>query len=111
MRAFVAVAAVLVGAWFAAPASAFVVEVTTSVAVADAADQRELSDAVRSAVDDVLSDAIAFRPTLILLTHAAIVGDRLYIRLLLADKDGEQTFRDLGPGRETPETENTELQI
>jgi len=102
--------AVLLVAWTTTPASAYVVEVTTSVAVADAQDQTQLSDAVRSAVDDVLSEAIAFQPTLIVLTHAAVVGDRLYIRLLVADKDGEQTFRDLAPGPDAkPET--TELRI
>jgi hypothetical protein len=111
MKTLVAAGALLLGACLAAPASAFVAEVTTSVAVADAEDQGQLSDAVRSAVDDVLSEAIAFRPTLIVLTHAAIVGDRLYIRLLLADKDGEQTFRDLNSERETPQTTETELRI
>jgi hypothetical protein len=108
-RVAVAVAALL-AAWTVTPASAFVVEVTTSVAVDDTQDQTQLSDAVRSAVDGVLSEAIAFQPTLVVLTHAAVVGDRLYIRLLVADKDGEQTFRDLAPEPDgKPET--TELRI
>jgi hypothetical protein len=84
--------------------------VTTSVAIADAEDQGRLSAAVRSAVDDVLSEAIAFQPTFIALTHAAVVGDRLYIRLLLADEDGEQTFRDLAPGPPV-KSEPAELRI
>ena len=48
--------------------------------------------ALHDAVDNVLKDAIAFTPTLVVLTSAAVVGDRLYVRLLLADQDGERTF-------------------
>ena len=70
------------------PASAYLVEVTTSVALDDTEDRYEIQSAIRGAVDDVLRDAIAFTPTLVVLTHAAIVGDRLYVRLLLADQDG-----------------------
>src|SRR5262245_41758439 len=76
------------------PASAFVVEVTTSVAVADAGDQRALEAAVTRAVSDVLQDTITFEPTLVMLTHATLVGERLYIRLLIADSDGERTWEE-----------------
>lgn len=79
----------------AAPAAAFVVEVTTSVNVDDADDGSQLKDALQSAVDNVLSEAIAFRPTLIVLTHAVVRGNKLYVRMVLADKAGEQTFSDL----------------
>ena len=79
----------------ASPAAAFLVEVTTSVAVQDAGDQRALQDALASAVDGVLKQAIAFTPTLVVLTSAAVVGDRLYVRLLVADQDGERTFDEL----------------
>jgi hypothetical protein len=59
-----------------------------------------------TAVDDVLKEAIAFTPTLIVLTHAALVGDRLYVRLLVADSDGERTFDELqGPVATPTETE------
>jgi hypothetical protein len=85
-----------------APAAAFVVEVTTSVNVNDADDTTQLTDALQSAVDTVLRDAIAFRPTLIVLTHAVVRGSRLYVRMLLADEAGEQTFNDLGPGDDAP---------
>lgn len=84
--------AILGAAW---PAGAFVVEVTTSVAVSDGDDQTQLKSALQSAVDGVLKDAIAFTPTLVVLTRAVVVGERLYIRLLIADREGEQTFKDL----------------
>jgi hypothetical protein len=93
------------------PASAFLIEVTTSVAVADADDQSVLQKALTEAVDGVLHDAIAFQPTLIVLTHAAVVGARLYIRLLVADADGERTFEEMqGPPDLTP-TQPVELRI
>jgi hypothetical protein len=84
-------------AWLgvAAPAAAYLVEVTTSVAVSDASDQAKITTAVQSAVDEVLRDAIAFRPTMVVLTRALVIGERLYIRLLIADQDGEQTAKDL----------------
>ncbi len=79
----------------ATPASAFVVEVTTSVAVSESDDQATIKSAVQSAVDGVLKEAIAFTPTMVMLTRALVVGERLYIRLLIADQEGEKTFKDL----------------
>jgi len=69
--------ALLVLLLMAAPASAYLVEVTTSVTVSDAGDHRVLQDALLAAFDGVLERAIAFTPTLIVLTSATIVGDRL----------------------------------
>src|SRR5687768_2394320 len=88
-----AAAFALLGA--ATPAAAYLVEVTTSVAVNEADDQTTIKTAVQSAVDGVLRDAIAFKPTLVVLTRALVVGERLYIRLLIADQEGEQTAKDL----------------
>jgi len=94
------------------PASAFLVEVTTSVAVADADDQRALQTALTQAVDGVLQEAIAFKPTLVVLTHAAVIGERLYIRLLVADSDGERTFEEMqAPPDFTQQRENVELKL
>jgi hypothetical protein len=88
------------------PAAAFLVEVTTSIAVTGTEDRGQLQNALMTAVDDVLKEAIAFTPTLIVLTHAALVGDRLYVRLLVADSDGERTFDELqGPVATPTETE------
>ena len=93
----------------ASPAGAYLIEVTTSVAVSDVDDQRVLQDAVMTAVDGVLKEAIAFTPTLIVLTNATVVGDRLYVRLLVADKDGERTFDELNAPIDRPE--NVDLRI
>jgi hypothetical protein len=79
----------------AAPAAAYVVEVTTSLAVPEADDDgAALIQAVRSAVDNVIRDTIALTPTLVVLTQVVVVGDRLYLRVLLADQEGERTLRD-----------------
>jgi hypothetical protein len=104
MRGLAAAAcATLLLASIAAPAAAFVVEVTTSVSVEDAEDNGQIRTALQAAVENVLHEAIAFRPTLIVLTHAMVMGHRLYVRMLLADADGEQTFHDLGPDGQAPD--------
>jgi hypothetical protein len=95
MRRGVLAAATLALLGIVTPASAFLVEVTTSVAVSESDDQAKIKSAVQSAVDGVLKDAIAFTPTLVVLTRALVVGERLYIRLLIADAEGEKTFKDL----------------
>ena len=95
MRTWLAAAAVLGLAWLAAPSEAYIVEVTTTVAAVDINDQAALRQALQTAVDGVLKDAIAFEPTLVVLTRAMVVGDRLYVRLLIADKDGEKAVEEL----------------
>jgi len=104
MRRLAAALALVVS--MSSPAAAFLVEVTTSIAVTGTEDRGQLQNALMTAVDDVLKEAIAFTPTLIVLTHAAVVGDRLYVRLLVADSDGERTFDELqGPVATPTETE------
>ena len=49
---------------FANPTAAHVVQVTTSIPVTSAADEAQLEDALESAINDVLNEAIAFaRPS------------------------------------------------
>jgi hypothetical protein len=91
----------------ATPAAAFVVEVTTSIPMEDINDETQLRQALQRTVDSVLSGAIAFRPTVVMLTHAALKGGRLYVRLLVADQEGERTFKDVEPEREPEPTEIT----
>jgi len=83
----------------AAPAPAHVVEVTTSVPLEDVADTKTLHDRLRAVVDDTLRSTIAFQPTLVALTDATVLGERLYVRLLFADADGERTLDELSTGR------------
>ena len=80
--------------WLAAPAMAHVVQATTSLSLIDldVHDKPKLEQALKSAIDEVLSDVIAFKPTLVTLTDAQVVGERLYVRLLIADEEGEKTL-------------------
>jgi hypothetical protein len=116
-RGSLGVLLVVLAALAAAPnvrtAAAFVVEVTTSVAIPDADDTAAVETAIKSAVDEVVSEAIAFTPTLIVLTHARMVGDRLWLRLLIADKAGEQAFGELDEDDTavSPTPEKTELKL
>jgi hypothetical protein len=95
MRALIAslVAAVVTTA--ASPALAYVVVVTTSVPVTNVADEAQLEAAVKSAVDDVLEHAIAFTPTVVTLENVRVVGNQIYLLLLIADRDGEKSIEAL----------------
>jgi len=79
----------------ARPAASHIVEVTTSVHLADVASERELHDRLRSAVDQARRDTIAFTPTLIALTDARVLGERLFVRVLFADEEGERTLDEM----------------
>jgi hypothetical protein len=95
MKSLLAVIIGLVLAGFAHPASAYVVEITTSIPIARAVDHAQLKDALEAAIDDVLDHAIAFTPTIVTLQSARVVGDRIYMVLLIADGDGEETMKEL----------------
>ncbi len=107
MKTLIAATAALLLAWFTTPVDAYVVEVTTTVSLADAEDHAQLRKALQAAVDDVLKEAIAFQPTLVVLTKAMVVGDRLHVRLLIADQDGERAIEELNgeSGSASPEME------
>ena len=75
----------------AAPADAAVLEITTSMAAAEAVDEahfeRAVQRAVRTAVEEVrLESASSFTPTLIVVTRAVTIGERIYVRILLSDE-------------------------
>lgn len=84
----------LVIAGITVPASAFVAHITTSVPVQDVSDDTQLREAVAQAVEDVLKERIGFRPALIVVTRALLLGDRLYVQLLVADDEGARVFHE-----------------
>ena len=105
MKGLVASVATLVVAMITSPAMAYMAVITTSVAVANDADEAELRTAVESAVTDVLRRAIAFSPTIVTLEKATLVGNRLYLVLFVTDEDGDtsgSTLPGLAPPREDP---------
>ena len=90
---------------FATSASAHMVEITTSIPAVKAADDNDLKQALASAVDDAVKHAIAFTPTVVTLQHARLVGDRIYLQLLVVDQDGEEMMEQLATaeGQSTPD--------
>lgn len=103
MKAIVTAIVALVIAASATTASAYVVEITTSIPAVKAADDADLKEALQSAIDDAVQHAIAFTPTVVTLQHARLVGGRIYIQLLVVDRDGEEMMKRLGA--EDPESE------
>ena len=80
---------------FTDPAAAYMVEIATSIPVASVVDDAHLKEAIESAIDDVLHHAIAFTPTVVTLQTARLIGDRIYILLLIADGEGEEMMKKL----------------
>lgn len=102
MKTLVATMAIFAMAYCATPAIAHVVEVTTSVSMASGDDDGQVKDALTSAIQTVLRTAIGFTPTLVVLTNARTHGDRLYVRLVIADAEGEETLKALTEGEKEP---------
>jgi hypothetical protein len=92
MKNFIAATVALAATALASPVMAYVVEVTTSIDVTDVADKAQLREAVESAVADVLANAISFSPTVITVQNARVVGDRMYLLLLIVDAAGEKAL-------------------
>src|SRR5436309_16123761 len=77
------------------PAAAYVVQITTSIPVAGG-DDAQLKDALSAAIDDILAHAFAFVPTVVEVRDERVVGDCIYILLLIADDDREDMMMTLG---------------
>ena len=106
-RVLVAGALVLGSMLAAVPARAHVVEVTTALEMPDSQDADGMKAALQKAVERVLADTIAFKPTMVALTDARVMGEKLLVRLLIADADGERMLKDLtdGMGSASPDEE------
>jgi len=95
VRSLVAGVLVLGSVMAATPAPAHVVEVTTAVDMPESKDTGAMKAALQKAVERVLADTIAFKPTMVTLTDARVMGEKLLVRLLIADADGERMLKDL----------------
>src|SRR6185295_8729746 len=73
----------------AGSAQAYVIEALTSISADEAGDKATLEKAILAAVDDIATHAVAFTPTVVSLREAKLVGDRIYLFVLLADAEGE----------------------
>jgi hypothetical protein len=74
-------------------ASAYVVAVPTSFSTADISKTADLAAKLESAVDDVVSHAISFTPTFVTVQNARVVGDRIFILLLIGDEEGAKMLQ------------------
>ena len=92
MKNFIAATLALAATALASPAMAYVVEVTTSIDLTGVADKAQLRQAVESAIEDVVAHAISFSPTVITVENARVVGDRMYLLLLIVDAAGERVL-------------------
>lgn len=82
----------------AGPAAAYVIEALASIPANQATDKESLEQAIRAAVDDVAAHAVAFTPTVVSLREAKLIGDRIYLFVLLADEAGEAEIHVLETG-------------
>lgn len=92
-------AAGLVVMTVAPPVLAHVVEAAASIPSEHGEDRETLDRAIQSAIDDLVAHAIAFEPTIVSLLDAKVVGDRIYLFVLIAGRDGEGAIRLLLAGR------------
>ncbi|PYO57665.1 MAG: hypothetical protein DMD83_08045 [Candidatus Rokuibacteriota bacterium] len=79
----------------AVPAPAYVVEAITAISAAAGEDRTGLYNAIQAAIDDVAAHAVAFTPTVVLLLDAKLIGDRIFLFVLLADREGERAIKAL----------------
>ena len=86
----------------ASPAAAYIIEALTSISADAAADKTTLEAAIRAAVDDIATHAVAFTPTVVSLREAKLVGDRIYLFVLLADAAGEAEIEVLNADTASP---------
>jgi hypothetical protein len=73
----------------ASPAAAYVIEALTWIPADAAVDKDTLEKAIVAAVANVAAHAVAFTPTLVSVREAKLIGDRIYLFVLLADPAGE----------------------
>src|SRR5262249_49177574 len=77
-------------------AAAYVIQALTSIPVDPAADKESVEQAIRAAIDDVATHAVAFTPTVVSLRAANVIGDRIYLIVLIADQAGQAEIEVLG---------------
>ena len=107
MKVLLVAVVIASAAWLgAAPADAHIIQAMSSFSITDVDvnDTPQLERALKTAVNQVLKETIAFTPSFVALTDAQVIGQRLYFRVLIADEDGERTLSELNDhGGDGPE--------
>lgn len=86
---------VLAAMAMAAPASAHLAEVTTTVPLAGVQDVESLRRSIGHAVAKARAETIAFEPSLVAVTSVRVLGEHMLIGLLFADADGKAMLEEL----------------
>jgi hypothetical protein len=73
----------------ARPAAAYVLEALAWIPADAASDRPTLEKAIEAAVEEITTHAVAFAPTMVSIRDVKLVGDRIYLFVLLADAAGE----------------------
>ena len=92
----------------AGPARAYVIEALTSIPSAQGHDKANLERAIRAAVDDVATHAVGFTPTVVSLREARLIGDRIYLFVLITDAAGEEELQVLNAESDRSQPEPNE---
>jgi len=77
----------------AVPAPAYVVEAVTAIPAEDGDDETRLDGSIQAALDDLAAHAVAFTPTVVTVLDAKVVGDQIFLFVLLADAEGERMIK------------------
>jgi hypothetical protein len=93
----------------ALPAAAHVVHVTTAIDIADIKSPHDFEQALHEAVLTAGKEAIAFEPSIVAVTGARVVGDRVLVSVLFADEAGRAMLEALGEGRAGEDDEESEV--
>jgi len=97
---FVAGLLALLGAVFAVadPVAAHVVQVTTAIDISNVKSPHDFERALQAAVEQAAKEAIAFEPTIVALTGARVLGDKVLVSVLFADDAGKAILEAMHPG-------------
>jgi hypothetical protein len=77
----------------ATPAPAYVVEAITAIWADEGNDRTGLENVIQAAMDGVAAHAAALTPTVVALLDARLIGDRILLFVLLADREGERAVK------------------
>ena len=64
-----------------------------TLAPVESLDQKRRDGTIQAALDYVAAHAVALTPTVVALLDARLIGERIFLFVLLADREGERTIR------------------
>ena len=64
-----------------------------ALAPAESRGRKRLDPTIQAALDYLAAHAVALTPTVVALLDAKLIGERIFLYILLADREGERTIR------------------